>query len=157
MRSTDAAHKISKTTYGERILPGFTKGRLRRSRLANAKATMRIAKLFVTLASAAAVVGLSVPAQADTSDATFLQALDQAGIEHPDSSKAVQSAREVCAYILDGHNVSRTVRGVRNANPDLTLSKASQFVAISRAMYCPGARGTTAGPDTFEPDPALSP
>ncbi|GFG73514.1 hypothetical protein MBOT_08790 [Mycobacterium botniense] len=75
-------------------------------------------------------------ANADPGDTAFLSSLDQIGIQYPNPTDAVASAREVCDYLAQGHTTNQAARGVKNANPELSLTKASQFVAIARATYC---------------------
>src|SRR5574337_1395573 len=74
----------------------------------------RVARLLVTSACAAAVVGMAAPAQAEPTDPfvyvtgatddTFLRALDHLGIGRPSDPEAINTARAACAYIQDGHS-----------------------------------------------------
>lgn len=92
-----------------------------------------------TLVGAAAVVaslGLAAPAAADAQDSGFLTALDRAGISYPDAADAVAGAHSVCDYLVAGHNPKQAAKGVKNANPSLTLTMANQFVSIARTVYC---------------------
>lgn len=93
-----------------------------------------------TLAYAAVAVAgtlsLSAPASADAQDSSFLFALDQAGISYPDAADAVAGAHSVCDYLVAGHNPKQAAKGVKNANPSLTLTTANLFVGIARAVYC---------------------
>lgn len=84
----------------------------------------------------AAALGLAAPASADTVDGNFLGALDRAGISYPDAADAVAGAHSVCDYLVAGHNPKQAAKGVKNANPSLTLATANQFVSIARAVYC---------------------
>jgi hypothetical protein len=97
---------------------------------------MRVAKLLVAAAGLAAVIGTPALGNADPGDTAFLSAVDQAGIKFPNPAAAVGAAREVCDYIATGHTSNQAARGIKNANPDLSLTNASQFVAIARAIYC---------------------
>ncbi|WP_293055232.1 DUF732 domain-containing protein [Mycobacterium sp.] len=96
--------------------------------------TMAFVKPLLAAAAIAAFIGGPAPAHAD--DSAFLNALGQAGIEFPNPPAAVAAAREVCAYIADGHTSAQAARGLKNANPDLSMTHASHFVAIARATYC---------------------
>ncbi|MEY8015087.1 DUF732 domain-containing protein [Mycobacterium servetii] len=84
----------------------------------------------------AGMAAFAVPATAHADDAAFLNALNQAGIQFPDTSAVRSAAREVCDYLADGHTAAQAARGVKNANPELTLTHAGQFVAIARDTYC---------------------
>jgi hypothetical protein len=113
----------------------------------NAKVAMPVAKLLVTSACAATVVGMAAPAHAEPTDPyvyvasatddTFLRALDGLGIEQPGGPEAVGIARAACGHIRNGYSIREAVDGVRNAYPGLTLLKGAHFMAVARAIYCP--------------------
>lgn len=109
--------------------------------------TIGFVKPLLAAAAIAAFVGVPAPAHAD--DSAFINALGQAGIVFPNPPAAVAAAREVCDYIASGHTSAQAARGLKNANPDLSMTHASHFVAITRAMYCSqpsaGADQTAAG------------
>lgn len=84
----------------------------------------------------AGLLGLAAPASAEPIDTGFLGALDQVGISYPNSADAVAGGQAVCQYIAEGHSNNQAAKGVKNANPSLTLTKASQFVGIAQAAYC---------------------
>src|SRR5574337_970279 len=119
---------------------------LRRHSFRNAGVTM----LLVISACAAAVVGMAAPASAEPTDSgaspanfsddRFIQSLDKIGIPFPGESEAVSSAITACPQIAEGHSIQEAVNGVRDANPALTLLQGAHFVAIARAIYCPGHR-----------------
>lgn len=93
-------------------------------------------KFLKPLLLAAGMTALAVPVTAHADDASFFNQLNQAGIQFPDPSAAISAAREVCAYIADGHTAAQTARGVKNANPELSLTHAGHFVTIAREAYC---------------------
>jgi hypothetical protein len=97
---------------------------------------MTVVKPLLAAAGVAAILGMAAPANADPGDAVFLSSLDQIGIQYPNPNEAVASGKAVCEYLAGGHTQNQTARGVKNANPDLSLTKASQFVAIARLSYC---------------------
>ncbi|OBH16602.1 hypothetical protein A5710_18220 [Mycolicibacter sinensis] len=86
--------------------------------------------------AAAGLLGLAAPAAAEPSDTGFLGALDQMGISYPNPADAVAGGHTVCEYLASGHSTNQAAKGVKNANPGLTLTKAHQFVGIARSMYC---------------------
>lgn len=95
--------------------------------------TMRLVKPVLV---AVGIAAFAVPATAHADDASFFNELNQAGIQFPDASAAIAAAREVCDYIADGHTTVQAAHGVKNANPELTLTHAGRFVTIARQAYC---------------------
>lgn len=97
---------------------------------------MTVRKPVLAAMAVAALLGLAAPAAAETGDTGFFVALDQMGISYPSPADALAGAQAVCQYIAEGHSSNQAAKGVKNANPSLTLTKASQFVGIARAAYC---------------------
>ncbi|MEB3032309.1 DUF732 domain-containing protein [[Mycobacterium] nativiensis] len=97
---------------------------------------MMIRKPFLAAVAVAGLVGLAAPASAETGDTGFLGALDQLGISYPNAADAVAGGHTVCEYLASGHSPNQAAKGVKNANPSLTLTKAHQFVGIARANFC---------------------
>lgn len=97
---------------------------------------MTVSKPVLATMALVGLVGLAAPAAADTGDTGFLGALDQMGIYYPNPAEAVAGAQAVCQYIAEGHSPNQAAKGLKNANPSLTLTRASQFVGVARAMYC---------------------
>ena len=99
--------------------------------------TARIAHTSVLAAVVAAgALGLAAPAAAEPGDGNFLGALDRMGISYPDATDAVAGGHSVCDYLTSGHSTNQAAKAVKNANPSLTLTRASQFVSIAQASYC---------------------
>jgi hypothetical protein len=84
----------------------------------------------------AGLLSLAAPAAAEPGDSGFLGALDQVGISYPNPAEAVAGGQAVCQYLAEGHSANQAAKALKNANPSLTLTKASQFVGIARATYC---------------------
>lgn len=111
---------------------------------------VRVAMLLVISACTATAAGIAVPASAEPTDPgavpanssndRFVQSLDKIGIPYQGESDAVNSAITACRQIAEGHSIVEAVNGVRDANPALTLLQGAHFVAIARAIYCPGHR-----------------
>ncbi|WP_046318924.1 DUF732 domain-containing protein [Mycobacterium sp. UM_Kg1] len=97
---------------------------------------MRARKPMVAAFAVAGLLGLAAPATADPGDSEFLNALDKMGISYPDAADAVAGGHSVCDYLVDGHTTNQAAKAVKNANPSLTLTRASQFVSIAHAAYC---------------------
>ncbi len=97
---------------------------------------MTMRKPVVAACAVAGLLGLAAPAAADPGDGNFLGALDKMGISYPDAADAVAGGHSVCDYLTTGHSPNQAAKAVKNANPSLTLTRASQFVSIARASYC---------------------
>lgn len=97
---------------------------------------MKVRKPAVAALAVAGLLGLAAPAAAEPGDIGFLGALDAMGISYPNPADALAGGQAVCRYIAEGHSANQAAKGVKNANPSLTLTKASQFVGIARASYC---------------------
>lgn len=97
---------------------------------------MRVRTLALAVFATAGLLSLAAPAAAEPGDAGFLGALDHMGISYPNPADAVAGGQAVCRYLAEGHSTNQAAKGVKNANPSLTLTKASQFVGIARATYC---------------------
>lgn len=92
---------------------------------------------FLAGAAIVTVVGMPASVHADDSgDELFLHSLGEAGVEYSDPREAIEAGKAVCQSLEAGNTLNQTVRGVKNANPDLSATKAAQFVAIARAAYC---------------------
>lgn len=97
---------------------------------------MTVRKPVLAAIAVAGLLGLAAPAGAEPGDSGFLGALDQIGISYPNPTDAVAGGHTVCEYLTTGHSANQAAKGVKNANPTLTLTKAHQFVGIARANYC---------------------
>jgi hypothetical protein len=100
-------------------------------------------RMLVLLASFAAVVGMATPALADPnsnnsgSDASFLAALDNAGITYRDRADAIAAGKRACALMDQGHPASDVIKSVSESNPGFTMDSATKFTAIATSTYCP--------------------
>lgn len=96
-----------------------------------------LVRRFLTGVAIAVLIGVVPPAHADErTDEVFLAALSDAAIEFSTPQEAIAAGKAVCGSIEAGNTQNQTVRGVKNANPYLSMTKAAQFVAIARAVYC---------------------
>ena len=90
------------------------------------------------LASLAAMIGMAVPAYADSTDDQFLAALGAAGITYPDADKAIAAGKSVCKMAVDQNmRMANVVIAIHNSNPGLQWDKAAKFTAIAANTYCP--------------------
>jgi hypothetical protein len=101
-------------------------------------------KLLLTLASLAALIGMSAPAYADSVDDTFLATLQAAGITYPDPGRAIAAGKWVCSQVHGGDAMADVVKTVQTENPGLQGDNAARFTAIAANVYCP----TTLAGDT---------
>lgn len=100
--------------------------------------TVRHVLLIVTAAGIATVFGLAAPASADPdTDALFISAIEQAGIEYTSPGDAVAVGREVCDYLSAGHHSDAAARAVRISNRTMSVKNAARFVTFSQVAYCP--------------------
>ena len=112
----------------------------------------------------AAVIGMATPAQADPTtssdtDASFLAALDKAGITYGDGSLAVKVGKRACDLMNEGSPQVDVIKQVSSSNPGFTVDGAAQFTMIAAGVYCPQHMGQSAA--THAPaspaSPALAP
>jgi hypothetical protein len=95
------------------------------------------------LASIAVTIGLAAPAQAEPSstdpglDASFLAALDKAGITYRKGADAVGAAKTACGLMDQGQQEIDVIKHVTELNPGFTVSGAAKFTAIAASAYCP--------------------
>ncbi len=89
--------------------------------------------------SAAAALGLAVPARADadSTDDSFIASLNAAGITFNNRDQAVTAGRYVCDLVAKPTKASEVVQDLRDANPKFTLDAATRFVGIAANAYCP--------------------
>jgi hypothetical protein len=102
-------------------------------------------RFLVMLAGFAAVLGVATPAQADPGnsgrDASFLAALDKAGITYQDPSVAVAVAIKACELMDQGNPQAGVIKSVSSSNPGFTADGAAQFTMIAASAYCPQHMG----------------
>ncbi|WP_166905470.1 DUF732 domain-containing protein [Mycobacterium sp. DL440] len=92
----------------------------------------------VSVALAVAAPAQADPAPADpTTDSSFLNALNSAGVGYGDPNTAVQMGQDVCPMLVepgkDFASVASQMRGDGGMSPQM----ASFFTGIAIQMYCP--------------------
>jgi hypothetical protein len=112
--------------------------------------------MLVVFASLAAIVGMATPAQADPSgdDASFLTALDNAGISYESKADAIAVGKRACADMDQGHPASDVIQSVSASNPGFTTDSATKFTAIATETYCPQHLGEPTAAPPPPPQPA---
>lgn len=93
---------------------------------------------LVVLTGLTAMLGSAVPAQADPGlDASFLGALDKAGITYHNGADAVAAAHTACNLMDKGEPELDVIKHVTEKNPGFTITGAAKFTAIAASAYCP--------------------
>src|ERR1044072_6079452 len=98
--------------------------------------------LLVTLTSLAAIIGMAMPAHADSTDDAFIASLNAAGITYSDPDAVVGAGKWVCDKVNGGTEMSDVVKTLTSKNPSLNPDKASKFAAMAANAYCPDAIST---------------
>lgn len=117
-------------------------------------------RMLLVLASFAFAVGVATPAQADTGsndsgpDASFLAALDKAGITYHSRADAVAVGKRACELMDQGHPESDVIKNMSASNPGFTEDGAAKFTTIAVSAYCPQHLGEPAA--QAPPPPASS-
>jgi hypothetical protein len=115
-------------------------------------------RFLVMLAGFAAVLGVATPAQADPGnsgpDASFLAALNKAGITYQDPTVAVAVGKKACELMDQGNPEVGVIKSVSSSNPGFTADGAAQFTMIAASAYCPQHMGQ---PITQAPPTPLPP
>ncbi|MFZ1177140.1 MAG: DUF732 domain-containing protein [Mycobacterium sp.] len=101
-------------------------------------------KLLLAAASFAAIIGIAVPAHADSTDDGFIASLQSAGITYSDPDKAIDAGKWVCDTVVNhGMPMPDVVHIIESTNSALSEEKANKFAAIAASAYCPDTVSTT--------------
>jgi Protein of unknown function (DUF732) len=116
-------------------------------------------RMLVVLAGCVALVGAAAPAYADPigtsgADASFIAALNKAGITYQDPAAAVGVGKRACQLMDEGSPQVEVIKSVSSSNPGFTVDGAAQFTMIAASAYCPQHLGQ---PVTQTPPPAPQP
>ncbi|OBB98525.1 DUF732 domain-containing protein [Mycobacterium sp. 852002-40037_SCH5390672] len=119
-------------------------------------------RMLVVLAGSAALIGVAAPAHADPSgasgpDASFLAALNKAGITYQDPGAAVGVGKRACELMDEGSPQVDVIKSVSSSNPGFTVDGAAQFTMIAASAYCPQHLGqqVTQAPPSPQPLPVV--
>ncbi|MFZ0716475.1 DUF732 domain-containing protein [Mycobacterium sp.] len=94
-------------------------------------------RLLAVLAIASSL-GAAIPAHADPNvDASFVDALNKAGITSDDSRSAISAGKTACELMGQGKPQIDVVALVAQQNPAISTTRAAQFTAIAASAYCP--------------------
>jgi hypothetical protein len=96
---------------------------------------MRRLLMVIGVASA---LGLAAPAHAEPGvDASFVDALNKAGISFNDPGNAVEAGHTACDLIAQGKPGMQVVQLVQQQNSGISTVSAAKFTAIAVSAYCP--------------------
>jgi Protein of unknown function (DUF732) len=115
---------------------------------------------MLVVVTGCAVIAVATPAQADPNsngsgpDASFLAALDNAGIAYQSKAGAIAAGKRACQLMDQGHPDSDVIKSVSASNPGFTMDAATKFTAIAASSYCPQHLGD---PTTQAPPPPPPP
>lgn len=113
-------------------------------------------KLLLALMGFAAIIGLAVPAFADSTDDAFVASLDKAGISYSDASSAAKAGQWVCTAVKSSTAMTDVVSTLQWKNPGLSDDHANQFAAIAASAYCPDQVSSSSSLPTPSATPASS-
>jgi hypothetical protein len=83
-------------------------------------------------------LGIAIPAHADPNvDASFVDALNKAGITFNDSKSAVNAGKTACGLMDHGKPELDVVQLVMQQNSGISTVSAAKFTAIAASAYCP--------------------
>lgn len=105
-------------------------------------------KLLLTLTSLVAIIGMAMPAHADSTDDAFIASLKAAGITYSDPDTAVGAGKWVCDKVNGGTDMSSVIKTLATKNAALNPAKATKFAAIAANAYCPDAISSTSAPSS---------
>jgi hypothetical protein len=94
-------------------------------------------KVLLFLASVAVLLGVAIPARADSDDDAFLAALTKAGISYKSPDRAIAAGQKVCDLANSGTSQLDIVRDIRDLNPGFTMASAAKFAQAAASVYCP--------------------
>jgi Protein of unknown function (DUF732) len=94
-------------------------------------------KRLLVVVGIASSLGIAIPAHADPTDASFVDALAKAGITFSDQNSAVSAGVTACGLMERGTPALDVVQAVTQQNPGLSTTSAAQFTAIAASAYCP--------------------
>jgi len=93
------------------------------------------------------MIGMGVPAYADSNDDAFLASVRAAGLTYPDPGRAIAAGKAVCNMVDQGQPMVDVVHRIQSLNPKLQEDSAAKFAAIAATAYCPQAISTVSGAD----------
>jgi hypothetical protein len=86
-------------------------------------------------------MAIAIPAHADPTDspadASFVEAVKQAGISFKDAPSAVTAGKSVCEFLDQGKSTVDVVALVIQQNSGISNLNAAKFTAIAESAYCP--------------------
>jgi Protein of unknown function (DUF732) len=97
----------------------------------------------------------TAPAQAETTDDAFLEALTDAGIGAADPANAAALGQQVCPMLAEpGQTAADVAAEVADAG-GMSLGPATMFTGIAISLFCPTAMSSIANGQSPIPRPFL--
>jgi len=98
---------------------------------------------LVLMAAVPAMAAVTMPpADADSIDNAFLNALQAKGIKFATPQAAIVAGHEVCDELLQGNKQKPDVASTVMSNSQMDSYHAGFFVGLSVTAYCPQFRGS---------------
>ena len=114
-----------------------------------------VASLVVSASLIGAAMAVAAPAQADTPNIDFLNALTNSGITGIDPANAVAVGQSVCPLLVEpGQNAANVASAVADAI-GRPLGPATMFTGLAIQIFCPGAVAALANGQSPFPLPSL--
>lgn len=98
---------------------------------------MPLRTLTVSVGLLATATMLAAPVQADATDDTFLNALDQAGLSYEDPGSMVDLGKSVCPMLVQPGESFATTASKIVGNNGISPAMAGMVTSIAISMYCP--------------------
>ncbi len=95
--------------------------------------------LLAALTSLAVIIGMGVPARADSTDDAFIASLQAAGFTFSDAGQTITAAHYVCHAADGGTAMADIAKAIQSKDSALSDDKAAKFTAIAATAYCPQA------------------
>lgn len=95
--------------------------------------------VLAALTSLAVIIGMGVPARADSTDDAFIASLQAAGFTFSDAGQVITAAHYVCHAADGGTAMADIAKAIQSKDSALSDEKAAKFTTIVANAYCPQA------------------
>lgn len=93
--------------------------------------------LLAALTSLAVIIGMGIPARADSADDAFISSLQAAGFTFTDAGQAITAAHYVCKAADGGTAMADIAKAMQSKDSALSDDKAAKFTTLAATAYCP--------------------
>ena len=98
--------------------------------------------LLAALTSLAVIIGMGLPARADSTDDAFIASLQAAGFTFSDAGQVITAAHYVCHAADGGTAMADIAKAIQSKDSALSDEKAAKFTTVAANAYCPQALST---------------